>query len=313
MKCWSDIIGVRGLCVDKDYKYYIDDYGIGLKHLSKVADDKYFTGKKLFETKVEQAWNTVFNDISFNGFKANKILSKSTIGTINQIAPVPFVGLKGITFNLLKCELTSFYIKTIKLCVKIGGQTQIIIRINGVDSILFDGIIANDTVQEIAVNDYISSNFQVLVLGDNITVCNGNSNVDCNCTQLYFSVNGVQNYGLIVDLQVRCYPYEYLCNYVDLLYEAVIYKLSALLWKEMLDSNRFNDFLNIKLGENNSSAVTQLAWLDSTYNLLKYDLESSKLVQNGMYQIAIEKIKIPTPDCSCCLECNSSFYKISIP
>lgn len=313
MKCYDDLIGVRGLCDDKVYKYYLDDYGIGLKQLAKTSDDKFISGKKLFETKLEQAWTSVFSDVQINGLKSNKILSTSTIGKITN-DEFAFTGLQGIEFNALECELTSFYLKRIKLYIKQGGETQIVIRVDGVDTVIYDDVVASDSVILLNYNDYIKSDFSILVLGDNITVYDGTTSYTCDCKRNYYTVSPTKNYGLVVDLQVRCNPYEYLCNYVDLLAIPAIYKLMALLWKESLDSNRFNDFLNIKLGENKENAITNLAWLDNTYNLLKYDIQATKFnTEKGMYQIELEKVNIPIPDCPCCLECNGTHYKLSIP
>jgi len=312
MKCWDNIIGIRGLCENEEYKYYLDDYGIGLKQLSKTADDKFISGKKLFKTKLNQAWESVFKDFKFNGFKSNKILNTISVGNFTE-NELQFIGFKGIKFTLLKCELTSFYLNKIYLYVKQGGTTIVKIKVNGVETELFNGTVGNDEVLELSVRDYISSDFEILVDGTNISVYDGTTSYNCDCNLIYFNVSGGLNYGLKVDLQVRCNPYDYLCNYVDLLAEAVIYKLSALLWKEALDSNRFNDFLNIKLGESNSNAITQLAWLDNTYNLLKYDINSTNNKQKGMYQFELEKISIPTPDCKCCLDCEGSSYRIVLP
>lgn len=313
MKCYDDLIGVRGLCDDKVYKYYLDDYGIGLKQLTKTSDDKFISGKKLFETKIEQAWTSVFSDVQINGLKSNKILSTSIIGKITN-DEFAFTGLQGIEFNALECELTSFYLKRIKLYIKQGGETQIVIRVDGVDTVIYDDVVASDSVILLNYNDYIKSDFSILVLGDNITVYDGTTSYTCDCKRNYYTVSPTKNYGLVVDLQVRCNPYEYLCNYVDLLAIPAIYKLMALLWKESLDSNRFNDFLNIKLGENKENAITNLAWLDNTYNLLKYDIQATKFnTEKGMYQIELEKVNIPIPDCPCCLECNGTHYKLSIP
>jgi len=313
MKCYDDLIGVRGLCDDKVYKYYLDDYGIGLKQLAKTSDDKFISGKKLFDTKLEQAWTSVFSDVQINGLKSNKILSTSTVGKIisDEFA---FTGLQGIEFNALECELTSFYLKRIKLHIKQGGATQIVIRVDGIDTIIYNDTVASDSVILLNYNDYIKSDFSILVLGDNITVYDGTTSYTCDCKRNYYTVSPTKNYGLVVYLQVRCNPYEYLCNYVDLLAIPVIYKLMALLWKESLDSNRFNDFLTIKLGDNNGNAITNLAWLDNTYNLLKYDIQATKFnTEKGMYQLELEKVNIPIPDCPCCLECNGTHYKLSIP
>lgn len=308
MKCFENLIGIRGIC-DTNYKYYLDDYGVSLKTLSKTADSKFISGKNLALSKIKQAWSEVISDIKIGGYKANKILSNSIIGTFTENA-VNHVGFNGISFELTNCSLTSFYLKKIELYVVDGGETTIKIIENGTESILFTGIIDSNSIFQLNIDSYISDDFQILVDGTNITVYESTTNL-YKGDMLYYNISNI-NYGLRIYLQVRCYLYSYLCDYADLLVNAVIYKALALIWKEVLDSDRFNDFLNIKRGENNENAITQLAWLDSTFNLLKYDL-SSKGVEAGMYQLELEKINLPIPKCNCCLECSKDSYILAIP
>ena len=298
---------MRGLCISEKEnitpQFYLDDYGIGLLQLSKTADDKYISASRLFQTKLNQAWECVFKDIKFDGYTANKILNNVTVGNINASSSL----LGEVEFVLNKCDLTSFFIRKIKACVLTGGTLSIDIIQDGTTTNLYNGTPDDNSVVELLINDY-SGNFQIVTSGT-ATMCGGELT---NTSSANYYVDGAFN-GLIIDIQVRCNQYNYLCDYLDLLVPAVMYKLSALIWKESMDSNRFNNFLNIKLGDNNDNAVTQLAWLDSEYNLLKYDPNAINKSQLGMYQLELEKINIPTPSCKCCMECTGTNFKYLIP
>ena len=204
MKCWDNIIGIRGLCENEEYKYYLDDYGIGLKQLTNTADDRFISGKKLFETKLNQAWESVFKDFKFNGFKSNKILNTISVGNFTE-NELQFIGFKGIKFTLLKCELTSFYLNKIYLYVKQGGTTVIKIKVNGVETELFNGTVGNDEVLELSVRDYISSDFEILVDGKPVVKDSdipedfriGNHFLDFS-----FSENSIKSFGIFDILNI---------------------------------------------------------------------------------------------------------------
>ena len=82
MNCIKDIISIRGLCSNDTAKYYLDDIGISLLSASKIADERYVSGRKMIETKINQAWEMAFNDITFDGFISNKILLDSDVGDV---------------------------------------------------------------------------------------------------------------------------------------------------------------------------------------------------------------------------------------
>ncbi len=318
--CYDNIIGIRGYCEDTNSKYYLDDYGISLKTLAKGADERFVTGKRLFETIINRAWKDVFNDISFDGFKANEVLSQATIGVNSNTAMASIAGYNGIAFTLDKrCSLGQFYVSSISLSVEVGGNTDIYIVNNGVNQLLFSGAVANDSLLELQVNSYLSDTFSVIVDTTNVQVSKGSaSEEDCGCSYNYFSVNsteGNNNFGLVVDLQVRCNIEKHLCRFVDLLALPVVYKALGLLSLEMMQSKRLNDYVTDKTKE---EAAQMAGFYDSSINIFQY-LEDKAFVGGrpnvalGQYQLELNKIKIPKPKCNCCIECRDNQYSITIP
>ena len=318
--CYDNIIGIRGYCEATNTKYYLDDYGISLKSLVKSADERFITGKRLFESIIKRAWRDVFLDISFDGFKANEVLSHSTIGiNINTSMP-SMAGLNGIILTLDKhCSLGRLYVSIISLSVEVGGNTDIYIVNNGVSQLIHTGAVANNSVLELQGNDFVSDSFSVLVDTSNIQVSKGSiAEQDCGCTYNYISVastDGSNNFGLTVDVQVRCNIDKHLCKFADVLAMAVIYKALGLLWFEVMLSKRLNDYINNATKEESMQLV---GFYDSSINIFQYLPDKTYVggrpnVALGQYQIEMAKINIPKPKCSCCIECKDNNYSISIP
>lgn len=314
--CYEGLISIRGLCAEDTAKYYLDDIGISLLVAANTADEKYGTGKKLIEAKIKQAWEDAFNDIQFKGLEVSKTLNDVEIGVNSENGLPTYSGFRGLKYKLDKnCKLSRFFIHKITLAVKIGGQTSIIIRQNGVDKTVFTGIIPDGEQVEITYNDYVEDSFQILADNTNLQVYSGTTATTCNCRdKMNFTVTGSddtnQNFGIITEIQVRCDKSKYLCKYADKIATAVRYKAAALVWKEIDESNRINDLLTIKKDD----AVMRMAWLDSTFNLIKYDPAVEKTyTPKGVYQLELAKLNIPIPKCPCCLECASDGYTMVLP
>ena len=302
MNCIKDSISIRGLCSNDTAKYYLDDIGISLLSASKIADERYGSGRKMIETKINQAWEMAFNDITFDGFISNKILLDSDVGDVSDNT-VSIVGTNNLKLSLSdKCKpLSRIFINKIIVNVASGGTT--IIKLNG--SEMYNATTLDNDIITISINDYIPDNSIISIGGDFIpysVINDSGSNL--------FSINNSELFGITIQLQIRCDNREYLCRFADKIAVAVQYKASALIWKEVMDSNRFNDFLSIK----KDVAVAQMAWLDSDYNLLKYDpATESTYSPKGMYQKELKKLNIPVPNCPCCMECGGDRYTMVLP
>lgn len=313
MACTDNIVSIRGLCDDTPALYYLDDIGIGLTTVAKSTDEKYANGKQLVRRMIELAWDDVYQDILIDGFQANKVLNADTVGVYTTDTEAG-TGYKGLTFTLQNndCQLLRFYLASVTLKVATGGHTIIQVISDGVTTQLYNGTPGNDVIITKYFNDWVADGFQVQVLMDNITVYTSTATTtDCDCESSYYSYTGDTS-GLQIAMQVRCDKEEYLCQFVRQIGKAVLYKAGARIWKEIKDSNRFNDLVNVK----KEDAVVQMCWLDSTYNLLKYDPNfEAKHYAKGMYQLELEKIKIPVPDCLCCLECeeNNQYVTVTLP
>lgn len=316
--CYDGIISIRGLCSTENAKIYLDEYGISLFTAASAADEKYATGRRLIEAKIKQAWEQVYRDVQFAGLEVNKILNEVIVGKVGDNELTGVTGFKGQKYTLNKyCKLSRFYLYKVSVAFKTGGATSVKLVQNGVDTVIYTGTPANDDTVEIVVNDFVEDGFKIMVDTTDATVYSGTNHItNLHFEALKFSVESTdgtlkgQNFGIVAELQVRCSKDNYLCRFNDLLAPAAAYKAAAMFWKEIKDSNRFNDLLEIKKDD----AVAEMAWLDSSYNLLQYDPAVDRTyAPKGMYQKELDKINIPVPACSCCLECNKDRYEMVLP
>ena len=309
--CYSGIIGINGLCENKTYKVVLDSLGISLFKASKIADERYITGKRLIEEKINEAWKDTFKDITFNGFEANKILSVVEVGEAKENILPPNAGYFGLKLSQFQgcSKLSRIYISNIYIHTKVGGETSIILKRNGQELFRQDFTAQDETIAEIAFNDYVDDITEILIDRTNISVYDTTISTSCDCQSHLLKVDGDGN-GLTLDVQIRCDKTAYLCQFVDKIADAVKYKATAMILHEVYSSTRFNDVINIE----RENAIEKMAWLDSTYNLLKYDpgTDSSYRPQ-GMYQKELKKINIPTPKCKCCMYCKSDGYNMVLP
>lgn len=315
MACYDDLISIKGLCEEStNTLFWLDDIGISLNMLANTASDSFTTGKVLFNRKIEQGWRDVFNDIQFKGVNANKILNEDTVGDNSEDTLAAFTGFKGMSFELYDgCGLARFYVSKITLSVVTGGATSIKLTQGSTVETIYTGTPTNNSEVEVTLNRYVDD-FSITVDGTSITVLSGDISTDCCDGSKYYTVASTgtagQNYGLVVEMQVRCDKDRHTCKFVDKIADAARYKIGGLIWKEVKDSNAFNDLLNIKKAD----AVMMMAWMDSTYNLLKYDPSTDVTYSpKGMYQQAMKNLNIPVPKCKCCLECTGDSYRISLP
>lgn len=309
--CYDGIIGINGLCEGTNYKILLDELGVSLFKASKIADERYITGKKLIESKIRQAWTDTFKDIAFNGFEANKILSVVEVGEVKENIISPESGYFSLKLSQYKgcSKLSRIYISSIYIHTKVGGDTSLILKRNGNELFRQDFTAQDETIAEIAFNDYVEDGTEVLIDRTNITVYDTTTATSCDCQSHLLKIEGEGN-GLTLDVQVRCDKTAYLCQFVDKIADAVKYKATAMILHEVYNSTRFNDIVNIE----RENAIEKMAWLDSTYNLLRYDPgTNSNYKPQGMYQKEINKLNIPAPKCKCCMECKSDGYNMVLP
>lgn len=309
--CYTDIVGALGLCDGIDYKYLLDDIGVGLKDASKIADSKFGTGKELISRKIKQAWSETISDLSFDGFQFKKIACESTFnGKSNAVVDIDGAG--EIKIKKQKRILTSIQFQSMTF----SGVGEYHLNIN-------DGETTFDYVGEdksIKVNErFFGQNITISIQYENANVRSLASDSCCPCSGDYcnFTINANKDYGLSFAVQEICDYEAYLCRYADMIGQAVVYKAGALILTEMINSARVNDH-NIV---NSKDIWTRIAYLDSSMNLFQYDNQviqsstSEVLVKDGKYQQEIARLSqlIPIPKDPYCIACTSSFYAISIP
>lgn len=306
MNCWDRYIGIKGLCDNVNYRIYLDDYGLSLLSMSKVADERFFTGKKLLQSLIDRAWKDTFNDIQFDKFEVNKIILDTKLGAYLDCDTTIQSGVKALNFKTSdNCTLTEFYISTISINVLQGGDASLSITSGGTTTEIFSGTLENNTKYEIPVNDFVGDDFTIILDASNITLCktyNG-ANCDCGCTS-YTQIGDLN--GMTIDLQIRCNKSKYLCKFLDVIAPIVVHKIMGMFWHEVETTNRFSEFVNFK--QEVSSA--QMIYHDSQYMaMMPTELISTARV--GQYQLKLDKLDIPQPKCKCCVSCKGTIQIVT--
>lgn len=322
MACYDNLVTVRGLCdTSTNSLFYLDDLGISLKGAAAAADERNVTGRQLIERKIAQAWEEVYSDISFQGYKAGSIVWGGTIGENTDEYEATGGGWKGLNFEIDDhCPLSQAFLHKVTVCFQAASPSATVsVRLidGSTTTTLYSGE-QTGTSKEILVNQFVENqDFQIQVNTTDLAVCAGAvSTADCdNCYSNWLTITGddSKNWGLVAEISLLCRPNRYLCKYNGILAKPVWYKAAALVYKEFIMSTRLNDYLTIKAGIENKETITQMAWLDSTMNLYNFDPEGKKDYPEGKYQMEMKKINVPLPGCKCCIECRGSSYQITIP
>lgn len=323
MACYDDIISVKGLCSTPTVTplYYLNDYGISLGKAAKLADDRYANGKAMIEAKINQAWEDTFSRITVDGFKYNQILVSAIVGgvpTDDSIVTLPatvgqdYVGYKFVLNS--GCSLGRTYISQVRVRAMAAGTLTMISRCNGTDTTLYSGTVAAGWTV-VNVNTSYDYDVSILVDRDTLAIAEGNGVTDFSgkdYSYLSYETVGTELAGMEINVQVRCDVSKHFCQFTSILAKAVVYRACALIYKEVLDTTRFNDIV-ILMGSNSDIATStaKLAWFDSETNF--FSLEDAKTVGLGMFQKELSLIKLPVAKCNCCAYCTGSFYKSTLP
>lgn len=296
MDCTSNIIGYRNC--GKEFKYYLDDYGISLPSASKVTDDKFSNAKQMLDTLISQSWPETFNDIRFDGMNADKILNDVTFGDMDYSDS--FTGTKTVTYvKDSYCELGSFYLSQLNVYVKESGLTTVqLIQGTTVSDLYFDTPDDN-TVIELAINNSASDTFQIKVITEGV-VWIGSDNGECRCEGAVYYTVTKDVVPFVLTFQVRCDKTVHLCKYVDLIAPVVINKILGKFWFKVYTTDVFSNFVNSEA----EKAISMMVFYDSQYAGIQNTDITNKLL--GQYQIELNKLNIPKPTCKCCMECKTS-------
>lgn len=306
MACYDNIVGIRGLCDSQNVRFYVDDWGVSLKTAANIADEKYITGKKLFEAKRKQAWEYLLQDVILKGYKNDKILKSFSIQSKGDTS-ISGNGVISIDFTD-NCELTGVFIDAITTDVHTAGNATI--EING--SVVYTGAVIQGKTT-ISVGRTFAKALTIEISGT--AVMNGGS-----ADYYHDGVGGCysvgETYGLSITGDYRCMIEQYLCRFPDKIGMALAIKTAALITKEMLTTAKLAEILFVK---DRQELITELASLDSSENLYAYDdkafVGGQPIVKAGKYQNQIEYINrvIPVPKCRCCMDAVRSSYNITIP
>jgi hypothetical protein len=303
MDCTLNIIGYRDC--GNNYKYYLDDYGLSLLRATKIVDDKFDNAKDFINKLINQSWTETFEDITFDGFNANKILNDVSYGDIDKSGY--FTGTKTTTFTLDdSCNLGSFYTSQLNVYVKTGGATTIQIIQGTVVSELYNDTSESDTIIELAINDFVDDIFQIKIITTG-EIWTGISNGDCLCGNApYYTIEAEDDLiAFNLTFQVRCNKIPHLCKYVDLIAPIVINKIMGKIWFWLYTTDAFSNTVNSE----KEKAISMMVYFDSNYiNLISTERNPNE--KQGQYQIGLNKLNIPKPTCQCCMECKSSGWTV---
>lgn len=310
--CFSDLIGVRGMCEDINPILYLDDIGVGLELASKLADSKFKgTGRELVDRKIQQAWREAFKDLSIDGFQFKKIACEKTFEG-NGHSTVVLDGSGKITISKYQKLLTSIQFKS----VHFSGIGEYSLTISdGDDTFTYVGSAKNISIPNKFFGQKIS--IEIMFENANVSPLTGNCCEPCSGSGCNFSISASKDFGLSFVIQEICDYESYLCRYAEMIAEAVVYKAGALILTEAINTQRINDSSIV----NEKDLWTRIAYLDSSLNLFQFEnqvIQSSTStieVKPGRYQFEIERIskQIPKPKDPYCISCDAGFYAISLP
>lgn len=309
MGCYDNLIGVKNC--GKEYKYYLDDYGLSLTDLAKISDEKHSTGTSLLDSFIRIAWEKTINDIKIKGYDFNKILEDIILEVDYDNLTTLVGGVHDIHFKLGKCcKTVSYYLNSIKPNVNTNGVLKVELIDNNGTTVLFNQITSNNQI--INLNSWINGDFILRVDLTAIGSATLNSSIflqdSCNCSCAMYDIDKYSN-GLDVCLQVRCDKSKHLCKYIDQLAPIVINHILGQFWFKVHTTNRANDHKIYK----DIDAISQMAYYNSEY-LSMVQFEGKSVVKEGQYQIEMNSLNLPLPKCNCCLECKDTIIsEITIP
>jgi hypothetical protein len=309
-ECFKNIVGINGLCENENYKYWLDDIGISFLSTVKTVDSKFNTGANLVTRKIEQAWNETFKDLTAQGFSFNKVLCEVDMKAEGQVNVLQN-GTKAITISKSINRMTSISFHN----VKFDGSGEYTLTISdGVETYSYTGEDSRLTIDNRFFGDEITITLEYISINNRDRYSDG-SCCDNSCN---LSIDSDGNtYGLYFSVQETCDYESYFCKYANLIGDAVVYKAGALILKELVDSDRINDFKIVK----EQDLWTRIAYLDSSLNLYAYQNQviqsstSTVEVKDGRYQIELARLNkiLPKPKDKYCLTCVGNQYKITIP
>lgn len=303
-KCFEGLVGMRNVCGGSETIYYLDDIGISLNMASKAVDSKYINGSEMVTRKLQQAWREALNDVTLQGFELKKVICDKTYGRTSWNTSTLTNGTGVITLTRVGSpDQTSIYIGSII----VDGSGVFTLTINDGET-SFNYIGSEDVVN---VRKTFSGKVVTITISYT-TVKSGTLGVLeslCNCAGCDVIATGSANFGLRLDVQQVCDRELYLCRYAELIAEAVMYKAGALILKELMDTDRVNDFLIMK----ETNLLVNMAYLDSLLNITA--IEEGKKPNDGKYQQVMARIskEVAAPKKSCCVTCKGGSYNISLP
>lgn len=296
-----DSVGMKGVCGETTYPFYIDSIGISLNKAAKLADSAFITGKELFEESKALAFLALKSDISIDGMKmaAAERFSTSYERDINISTPHTYT----VTKNR-DCHLQAICIENIG--VRIKGKANVKISIVSHDTYIIYYALVEDKAISAAVNKCFNSDSLDIVV--EVTPI-----VDGLKTTATIGI-GDDAAGFIYSGKIECSFDLLICSLPSLWAMALMYKTAALMLNNILFNDRYNDVIAYQ----KDGIKARIGQLDSSMNILPKEV--TPFNEGGLYQKEVEKINkqlvkvAKDSKCTCCFECDGiPTAKIAIP
>lgn len=303
--CITSKIGVKGLCDNVDYSILLDNYGISLKKIAATAPASISSAKEYLQALINDGVNETLLRIRFDGVEIGKIISSFQVGGLTD-TNLTFSGDKALTFETL-CTTTAYYLDGVWLYG--NGTTDLKISI--------DGNVTNYGNYVVAGKKYVSlgltitePTFQIIVNGNDFTAKEVSmaNYVNYCCKDMYFTPIENFSYGVLPNISLRCDLTNYYCQFADLIANAAKFKVIAKILHSIKYTDRLNEYVLFK---DTDKIYELMSFYDSEFNMayLNGDLTKSP---KGQFQISMDSLNIPKPECTCCKPICKERYQFAL-
>lgn len=323
INCLQNIIGIRGCNPDVSRSgLYIQDLeGMTLNSIANTANGEQFTGKDLFQQKLELAINLLADDVVSAMRKANKVSLLPQLSNINggvfsqdpaNYLPVAALERGVLIQKNLTSDIQAINVVSVKVLANSTGTFNIKVKDGVVTNIYPVALIAGE-IGEVNI-DYIAQSNKVYVTLDNTALAVNDSRITFGATPCcgqcptiydqyrYVRINGwdgtqISNktFGIVVNANLVCDKMRFLCKIANSISYVLLYKTGIELLKEANSSERKNWFTLSK---------ERIAELSQSYQN-EYNRLLVNIVNNNYSYIASIRDE--------CLQCNNSKIVTSIP
>ena len=316
MVCKDNIIGIRGACSASVEQatpfFYINDLpGINLQKSANIADVETGTGNEVLRQSIIQGVNQTQSDV------INSLLDVVKFGSVNVsrltgALPDSYIErttAEGQVLKLSSCSrMQALYIPYLKLRVR--DSVAVIVTIeDGNVTTTYNATLTGGVVSEIAIQYKATSREITIKLaaagGGSLWVSDGGLSYDtgacCNSCDFYYcnvlstTADGRGN-GLQILSQTICDEDALFCEIARYAAKAAWYASGIWFMEYLLSSDRINVYTTYK----NDEAIDQIQRWSEVYK------DELKALNQRLPKFLLQLDP-------CCVECNASTWKYSLP